>query len=345
MKKNYFERVQEQTATRFWINNVTREQAKKAIEAGAVGCTQNPAYSWKMICNETEKDYVEQNIKKILKAELDDNIALVSLQRELVGGIAKFFLPQYNLSKGKQGFVSIQGDPFNEDTETIVKYARFNRLAGENIMAKIPATENGLKAIEILAKENVPINATECMAVRQVMDVCEVYSKATENITRPAPLYYSVITGIFDEHISNVVKKDKIDISTDHVWQAGLIVAKKAYEMVKQRNYNCHFIGGGARGIHHFTEMVGADCAITINWNGAADVLIDSDPPVVSRFFNPPQYSVIDELIEKIPDYRKAYLTHAIQPEEYEEYGPVILFRSQFESAWKNALMYIKSCR
>ena len=43
MSKNYFQRVHEQTATRFWINNVTREQARISIEAGAVGCTQNPS--------------------------------------------------------------------------------------------------------------------------------------------------------------------------------------------------------------------------------------------------------------------------------------------------------------
>ena len=44
MKTNYFKRVQERTATRFWINNVTRKQAALAIENGAVGCTQNPSY-------------------------------------------------------------------------------------------------------------------------------------------------------------------------------------------------------------------------------------------------------------------------------------------------------------
>jgi len=38
----YFHHVQAQTMTRFWINNVTREETRLAIEAGARGCTQNP---------------------------------------------------------------------------------------------------------------------------------------------------------------------------------------------------------------------------------------------------------------------------------------------------------------
>ena len=46
---DYFKRVSKHTATRFWINNVTREEADLALEAGAVGCTQNPSYTWKML--------------------------------------------------------------------------------------------------------------------------------------------------------------------------------------------------------------------------------------------------------------------------------------------------------
>lgn len=345
MANDYFKRVQAQTLTRFWINNVTREQAQLAIGHGAVGCTQNPSYSWKMLADEKEKEYVQGILRQILEKEPDDNKALVALQRELVGGIAQVFKPVYEASGGQNGYVSIQGDPFREDCTSIVECARFNREAGQNIMCKIPVVEGGLAAIEILVKERVPINATECMSVRQVLDVCEVYEKTAKNITNPAPLYFSVITGIFDEYIKNTVEQDKIDIPADYVYQAGMIVAKKIYELVKSRGYNCHYISGGARGLQHFTEMVGADAAVTINWSGTADRLLELDYPVVSRFFNPPAAEVVDTLLDKIPDFRKAYCINEIQPEEYEDYGPVVLFRSQFESAWKNALAAIAEMR
>ncbi len=345
MSKGYFHRVQELTPTRFWINNVTREQARLAIDSGAVGCTQNPSYTWKMLTHETEKAHAYEALKEILRSERDDNEALVGLQRALIAEIAKIFKPVFDGSRGKYGYVSIQGDPFLEDKESIIRFARFNRQAGENIMAKIPAVEGGLEAIGTLVTERVPINATECMAVRQVLDVCEIYEATTKNMVNPAPLYFSVITGIFDEHIANAVRRDAIDIADDLVWQAGMAVAKKIYQIVKDRGYNCHYISGGARGLHHFTEMVGADCAVTINWNGAADKLIERNDPVVSRFFNPVPFAVVDELEEKINDFRKAYHIHAIHPSEYEEFGPVVLFRSQFESAWKNAHKAIAEMR
>jgi transaldolase len=346
MQKNtYFHRVQSQTPTRFWINNVTRSEAYSAIDAGAVGCTQNPSYSWKMLESTDDGASVMKMLDNILKTEKDDNEALIRLQRELVSKIGEIFLPMYLESGGRQGYVSIQGDPFKEDLETIVHCTRFNREAGPNIMAKIPVTKEGLEAIGILAAERIPINATEVMAVKQALDVCEVYEKAVRGMKDPAPIYYSVITGIYDEYLKKAVEKEGIDVSSDSLWQAGISIAKKIYGLVGEKGYNVGFVGGGARGLHHFTEMVGADCCVTINWKGAADLLLEQDPPVVQRFLQPTPESVIDELLEKVVDYRRAYLINAIKVEEYEDFGPVAYFRTMFEKAWEDALEFIKERR
>lgn len=345
MNNEYFHRVQEQTPTRFWINNVTREEAGIAIEAGAVGCTQNPSYTWKMMSDAAERSYVMEKLDRILKTETDDNEALVLLQRELVAKVAEIFMPIYEGSGGKHGYVSIQGDPFHEDTDTIIRHARFNCEAGANIMAKIPVTKEGLEAIEVLAAEGIPINATEVMAVRQALDVCDVYEKATKGMKNPAQIYFSHITGIYDEYLGKYVNEKGINVSPDALWQAGMSIAKKTYWMAKEKNSRVGFIGGGARGLHHFTEMVGADCCITINWKGAADQLILQNPPVVKRFLQPTPLNVIDELLEKVEDYRRGYMVNGITPEEYEEFGPVVLFRTSFEKAWSSALDAIRQRR
>lgn len=112
--------------------------------------------------------------------------------------------------------------------------------------------------------------------------------------------------------------------------------------MTKALNPEVGFIGGGARGLQHFTEMVGADASITINWKGTAETLIENNPVVVPRFTMPSSEKVIDELLEKIPDFRKAYLYNEIDPEEYEQFGPVVLFRTSFETAWSSARKFIE---
>lgn len=292
-----------------------------------------------------ERPYVMEKLAEILKSEPDDTQALVKLQRALVEGIAQKFMPMYEASHGQCGYVSIQGDPFDETEESIVRYAKFNTANLPNMTAKIPVVPGGIKAIKQLAPERVPINTTEIMTIRQALDIADIYDDVCAKVKDPAPMYYSVITGIFDQYLAKYVADKGIDVSPDAVWQAGLAVAKKTYAAVKERNSQIRFIGGGARGLHHFTEMVGADCVVTINWKGTADKLIEEDPAVVQRFAMPIPQSVVDELTEKVDEFRRAYYVHGITEEEYEDYGPVVLFRSSFEDAWKNALAEIKTQR
>lgn len=345
MNKTYFHRVNEQTPTRFWINNVTRKEADMAIEAGACGCTQNPSYTWKMMCKEEELPYVLELLDPILREEADDTEALVKLQCALVSNVAQHFMPIYEATGHRLGYVSIQGDPFHEDAETIIRCARANAKGAPNIMAKVPVTEEGLKAIRVLLAEGIAINATEVMAVKQALDLCDVYNEVCAGMENPPVCYYSHIAGIYDQYLKAYVDENNVNISADSLWHAGIAIAKKAYHMTKQRAPQVGFIGGGARGLHHFTEMVGADCVVTINWVGTADKLIEENPVVSQRFFMPTPDSVIDECVEKLPDFAKGYFVNSIKAEEYEDFGPVVLFRSQFESAWKNALKFIAERR
>jgi len=343
--KDFFFRVMDQTATRFWINNVTHIQADLAIASGAIGCTQNPAYTWKILNGSEDKALADKILSEIVKRERDDTKALIELQRALIVGIAEHFMPMYQSSQGTRGYVSIQGDPINEDVDTIIACARYNCSISPNIMAKIPVTEEGLEAIKVLAKERIPINATECMAVQQVIDLCDTYVEATRDVERPAPIYFSLITGIYDEYIQNYVRAKGIDIQKDILWQAGITIAKKVHRIVFDRQYPVGFIGGGARGLHHFTEMIGANASITINWNGAADKLLELDPPVLNYFDRPTLASVDDTLCEKIDEHRKAFFINGLDRKEYETFGPVVLFRSQFVEAWDKALRYIAEFR
>ncbi|MDR2568854.1 MAG: hypothetical protein LBD23_00970 [Oscillospiraceae bacterium] len=344
MGNTYLKRVERATATRFWINNVTRNEATLSINEGAVGCTTNPSYSWRILNDSEDSAYGKELLAKIMKEEKNDNEALVRLQRDLVHEIAERFLPLYKSSGGKLGYVSIQGDPFQEDKDSILRFARYHCTA-PNIMAKIPAIPSGFEAIGPLVAEGVPLLLTECFAVRQVIDACEVYIDAIKSISNPAPMYFALITGIYDEYLQNHVEEKQVQIDRDALWQAGFSIAKKIHEIVEQRQYPCKFMGGGARGLHHFTEMVGANASITINWKGAAEELIKLDLPVVNRFSQPTPHEVIDELTEKLDDYRKAYYINAIKPEDYEDFGPVALFRKMFEDAWKKAVSLVASLR
>jgi transaldolase len=339
MRKGYFHRVQEQSPTIFWINNPTREEADRAIAAGARGCTCNPSYCQKMIDHPKEGPYALALLDQTLKEAEDDSEAESLLQRRLTMPILEKFRPLYERNPRCDGFVSLQGDPVREeDAGVILSEARANRAVAPNACIKVPVTKAGLGAMETLWAEDTAINATEIMSVAQAITLCELYEDVARQTGKRPVLFLSHIAGIFDDSLAKYVECAKVDISRDVLWQAGLAVARKVYAILQERGYSAIFIGGGARGLHHFTEMVGGQLVVTINWEGTADKLIESDPPVVYRLFNPVPHRVIAELMEKLPDFRKAYLEDGLSVEEFAEFGGVEHFRHMFVSSWQRVL-------
>jgi transaldolase len=344
--KPYFIRVTEQSPTMFWINNPTRSQADLAIEHGALGCTNNPSYTQKMIDHPEEGAYAMSVLDEMLREIDDDRRAVIVYQQKMVRPIAEKFLPMYVKSGGIHGYVSIQGDPIDdEDPELIVHESLENRQLGPNICCKIPTTIAGIKAMEELIPLDIPLNATEIFGVSQMVSICEAYERLARKHGKWPMFYMSHIAGIYDDYFANYVKEHDVQISPDVLWQAGLAVARRVYNLMLERDYHATFIGGGARGLHHFTEMVGGRVCITINWEGTADKLVDQNPPVVYRLFNPVPQRVIDELMEKLPDFKRGYLLDGLSEEEFADFGPVQLFRSSFMKSWTRVLGLAKERR
>lgn len=343
---DYFKRVAAYTPTRFWVNNVTRRQAELAVAAGARCCTQNPAYLSKVIGSEDDGAWIQGIMDELIREFADDTAVVAELQRQVIAGICERFAPVYEATGGREGLVSIQADPFHEDTQTILENAERCLALAKNFIIKIPATEAGLAAMRVLIARRVPVLATEVMSIDQTLDLFHMYAETTAGMTNPAPFWFAHINGIFDEHLIEAVKRDGIDIAPDVLRQASFLLSRKINACKRAGGYgDCHYVAGGARGLHHFTEMVGVDGAVTINWAGTADKLIEADYSVVNVYDAPGYAAFADELCAKVPEFRKAYVPGSLKPEEYESFGPVVRFRNQFEAGWTKALRAVATRR
>ena len=332
MLSGYFHRVANETGTRFWINLPTAREMDLAIEAGAVNCTTNPTYGSRLI--DDEPDYIAGLMDAAIAETTDDDVATEKSYFRASGRIMRRFLSIYEESGGKSGFVTVQGDPRKDhDPDWIVAEALRARKIGPNFMAKIPATVAGIEAISRLAEQNVPICATEVFAVSQAIQLCDRYEDAASHSGHRPPFYLTHITGIFDRYLSELVERDKIDVAPDVLKQAGWAVAHEQYRAVKERGYEVIMLGGGAMTPGHFTEMVGGNMDVTINWS-LAKTLIEADGPVISRMQIPAPEAVVAELSEKLPAFRKAYYEGELSPDAYEGYGPLQLFRGMFLKGW-----------
>lgn len=346
MNNGYFHRVNQQTTSKFWINNPTRHEADLAIAECATGCTLNPSYSQKMLDHPEEGPYAHKMLDGVIHDVKDDVEAVAEFQRRIAAPICEKFMGIFEASDHQEGYVSIQGDPIREeDPNVIITEAHHNLKVSPNVCIKIPTTKSGLTAMRTLVPEGTVINATEIFAVQQGLDLGELYESLVPKGKQGPKLYYSHIAGIYDDALNAYAQKNQVDISPDLIAQAGLAVSRKLYGMVKEAGYRMSFIGGGARGLHHFTELVGGDVNLTINWKGTAEDLLIMNPFVVSRIFNPVPHKVIDELMAKLPDFKRGYVVGGIHVDEYDEFAPVELFRSSFIKSWKRVHDIIKEKR
>ena len=86
--------------------------------------------------------------------------------------------PLYDESDGEDGFVSLEVSPaLAHDTEATLKSARdlHERIAQPNLLVKVPATKEGVPAIETLIGEGTSINVTLIFGLDRYDEVMEAY--------------------------------------------------------------------------------------------------------------------------------------------------------------------------
>ncbi len=339
MDAHYFSQLHNSTDNRLWINNPTAAELAMALDTGAVACTTNPAYCARLI--EKEPDYLNGLIDDVLEITADAEEAAPLVYQRAAKRVMDAYLGRYQHSGGTEGFVTIQQDPrTDEDAATTIDEIRRCRALSPNYMAKIPVIPGAFDAIAYCVAENIPICLTEVFAVSQARTACELYLRVSERTGNRPPVYVTHITGIFDEYLAKVARRDRIDINPEILRDAGLAVARKEYRMFADNGFPVTMMGGGAREMRHFTGLIGANVHITINWSTVREI-IDAAPPVTSTIDEHIPEEVIDELRAKFPDFRRAWDNDGLLPGEYAAWGPVQLFRNAFLAGWYRLLAQI----
>ena len=173
-----------------WLDNLSRKlinsgELKRFIdEDGLSGITSNPTIFQKAISGSTDYDTsLQRTIHKGIK---DEKELFLGLAIEDVSNGADMLWPVYQSTNGMDGFVSIEVSPdLAYDTDATIAEARhlFSTLNRKNILVKVPATKQGLPAIEQLISEGVNINVTLLFSIERYEEVAEAYLRGLEKRT------------------------------------------------------------------------------------------------------------------------------------------------------------------
>jgi len=144
------------------------------------GLTSNPTIFEKAIAGSDDYD---QQLRQLAAANKNAVEILDELMIEDIGNAADVFRPVYDRCGGNDGFVSIEVSPLlAKDTAGTIAEAKrlFGRLNRPNVMVKIPATAEGLPAIEESIASGININITLIFSNDVYAQVMEAYIRGLE---------------------------------------------------------------------------------------------------------------------------------------------------------------------
>ena len=161
---------------------ITSGEMQSLIDQGVRGVTSNPTIFEKAIAGSSDYD---DDLRALVREgasveEIYERLALTDISLT-----ADLFRKVYDETGGLDGYVSIEVSPvLAYDTKRTIEEARrlFSLLGRPNIMIKVPATKEGVPAIETLIAEGINVNVTLLFSVRRYEEVANAYLNGLEKL-------------------------------------------------------------------------------------------------------------------------------------------------------------------
>ncbi|MGA9120878.1 MAG: transaldolase [Bacteroidota bacterium] len=170
-----------------WFDNISRGMIltgdlKRKVGEGLTGVTSNPTIFEKAISGSSDYEQALKNMFGRSPSPTTGEI-IQELMIDDIRDATDILRSVYDQSNGHDGFVSIEVTPSKaRDTKATIEEVRFlwKRVSRPNLMVKIPATLEGLPAIEQMLSEGININITLIFSVERYRAVALAYLNALE---------------------------------------------------------------------------------------------------------------------------------------------------------------------
>ena len=250
-KKTSLEKL-ETLGQSIWLDYIRRDliangELRRLIEEdGLRGMTSNPSIFEKAIA---ESHIYDQDIRDMALKKKDVKAIYETLSQRDVQNAADEFRSVYEKTDGKDGYVSLEVNPhLAYDTKGTIAEARrlWAALNRPNVFIKVPATADGLPAIQQLISEGINVNVTLLFGLPRYRQVAEAYiagledraaqGKPVKHIASVASFFLSRIDTLVDPLVEKFFDSGgkKTEIAGKVRGQVAISSAKAAYQIYKE---------------------------------------------------------------------------------------------------------------
>jgi transaldolase/glucose-6-phosphate isomerase len=203
-----------------WLDFISRQlirsgELKRLVEEdGLRGVTSNPTIFEKAIGGSADYD---DSLKEMLAQDrktpvgrLYEQVAIQDIQTA-----ADVLRPVYDQTSGADGYVSLEVSPhLARDTHATIAEAKRLKASVDrpNLMIKVPATPEGIPAIEELIADGINVNITLMFSMAHYEAVAHAYIKGLERCADPAKV--ASVASFFVSRVDTMVDRELERIGT-----------------------------------------------------------------------------------------------------------------------------------
>jgi transaldolase len=225
-----------------WVDELSREDIQNGgleqmIEDGIVGMTSNPAIFQKAIAN---SDLYDDQLQKLARREDDPKEIFWEVARTDIQAACDIFMSVYERTGGEDGFISLEVQPdIAYDTQATIEEAmRLHEMIDRpNLFVKIPATLQGIVAIEEMISRGKSINVTLIFSLERYREVARAYIRGIKRLVEGGgdPSGVRSVASFFVSRIDTEADTRLEELGADDLkGKLAIANAKLAYQIYKQ---------------------------------------------------------------------------------------------------------------
>jgi transaldolase len=224
-----------------WVDYLSRPfiedgELARLVDAGVHGVTSNPTIFQGAIA---EGDAYDEQLKEVLEQESEPKKIFLALAIRDIQAACDVLAKTHD--SGQDGWVSLEVDPnLAHDTEGTVAEAKrlSNDVDRPNLFVKIPATKEGLPAIEESIAAGIPINVTLIFSLERHREVAEAYLRGLQRLVEGGgdPTTVASVASFFVSRVDTETDKrlDELGGHDELKGKLAIANAKLAYQTYKE---------------------------------------------------------------------------------------------------------------